>query len=1019
MHTIISGKDTVAAAARAELHIALLGTPLIQHIGRTISIPRRQARALLYRLAARPEPCSRGELCFLFWPDIPEVKARRNLSRMLAHLGRELPNVTRPVSEEDCVSLDPATTWVDTAEFTHSLQRWTGCQQTAHLRQATELYRGAFLSGFTLPGCPEFEAWVVLERATWQRKYLDTLSRLIESYRVQGNHSEAIACAQRYLAEDDLAEEVHRDLIELYASAGQRSAALRQYETCVTILERELGVSPLPVTQAAYQAALEGKPETITVPTVNRNQTESLGLDIPLIGREPVMEQLTQAFAKVVEQEQGWFVLIAGEPGVGKSRLLQALMISWQRQALILSGAGYADTQTMPYQPVIEALRPALMSGSLNLSEQHIPWLVEASRLMPELRGSYPGLPPAAPAPYGRGQAWLFESLTQLLLGLVANHRAAVLCLDDLQWADRATLDWLTYLGRSIQRSRLLVIAAYRGEDAQSIAEIRHTLARQGSLTELVLRGLNEADVDQILQRMGCLPADSLVLAQRLWQVTGGNPFFLLETLRVLLESGQRLEECVGLDDIPLPDTVREAVAARVTRLTPAARQILEAGAVLGQGFEFETVRLTAGRQEMETIDGLDELVARQLLCEQATGFSFCHALVQEATYNLLSYWRKKVLHRRAAQSLEKTRPDQAAALAWHFEQAEVLERAAHYALQAGQAAKAVFAHLEGRASFERALALLEREAVGLRQRKALARNYQKRIQALHGRGWALRLLGQMEAYAQDLQKMGRLAEWLGDEKTLAHLCWQEAYTHRWFCRYGEAQTAAEKGLQLAQAAGDRFLQAACYRELGQAARARGDYTRSRQALEEALAGFIAVQDVVFEVHTLGNLSTLCWYCGEYEQAVSLARRALELCTEAGLELDRRLPLGDLGAAAAALGDDDLARQCLLESLTIARQVADRTQEILCLGHLGWLSIQERRPGEALARLGEALSLAENIHSLTEQSWLHAGLAEAYRSGGDLQRARAHAHQALELAQACGRAFDLDLAGRILAELSQ
>ncbi|HUW12116.1 MAG TPA: tetratricopeptide repeat protein [Anaerolineae bacterium] len=466
-----------------------------------------------------------------------------------------------------------------------------------------------------------------------------------------------------------------------------------------------------------------------------------------------------------------------------------------------------------------------------------------------------------------------------------------------------------------------------------------------------------------------------------------------------------------------MPDTVRDAVQVRIGRLSPKARQVLEAGAVLGPVFSFEAAHVTAGRGEIETIDGLDELVARQLLLEQATGYCFCHEIVRDAVYRGLGLWRCRLLHRRAEEALERLHPDDAAALAFHFERAEEPGQAARYALRAGQAAKAVFAHARARACFDRALTLLEREAVRLWDPEAIAANQRLQVQALYERGWALRLLGDMQAYEHDLPKVKRLAEILGDAPLLAHLRWREVYTHRWFCRYAEARDVAEEGIRLSQAVADRSLEVMCWREVGRAARATGDYGEAQVALERALSLFAGLGDVVHELHALSNLSTLFWRLGEHEWAMHLALRALARCDEAELPLERRLPLGDVGVAAAAAGDVDLAWRCLLESLSIARQIADRTQEIFCLAHLGWLCVQQKRAVEALEHLHPALALAKRIDSRAEQSWLHSGLAEAYRLLGDPDRAVEHARRALELAQATGRSHDQRLAQRVLDEL--
>ena len=204
---------------------------------------------------------------------------------------------------------------------------------------------------------------------------------------------------------------------------------------------------------------------------------------------------------------------------------------------------------------------------------------------------------------------------------------------------------------------------------------------------------------------------------------------------------------------------------------------------------------------------------------------------------------------------------------------------------------------------------------------------------------------------------------------------------------------------------------------MGLAARALGEYGRAQSALQGALDLLGAPEHVEVRVHVLGHLSTLYLYEGDLCRALDVARQALTLCEQAQLQFERRVPLGDIGAAAAALGDRELARRCLEESLVIARQVSDRTQEIFCQGHLGWLEVQEGAPRAAREHLAAALALAEEIDSHAERSWLHAGLAEAHSLAGDQTQALGHAQCAVALAEASGCAHDRRLSEETLAKL--
>jgi len=414
-----------AEFAAADLRIYLLGPPNVEWASRPLSIPRRQARALLYRLAARLRPVPREHLCFLFWPDASESTARRHLSHLLTHLRRALPDPEVLLDSDDQVGLDPQRVWSDTTAF----------EQLC----TVDPYRGPFLAGFSLPDSPEFEVWATQERYAWERLYLEALAATIEERAARGEHDAAIACALRYLETDDLAEDVHRRLIELYAAAGDRNAALRQFERCAVILERELGVSPLPQTRAVYQAILEDQPPPR--PAARPAWMTLPGLEVPLVGREQVVRRLEQAYARV-QASRGGVVLISGEAGIGKSRLMQEFATHLEDRTLVLVGAGHPEAQTIPYQPIVQALRAVLSRGAeeprsggageqgsggeLSSAPLHLRtpaqiWLSEASRLLPELRAMYPDLPPPLPAEPDEARSRLFEALCQTVLGLASS----------------------------------------------------------------------------------------------------------------------------------------------------------------------------------------------------------------------------------------------------------------------------------------------------------------------------------------------------------------------------------------------------------------------------------------------------------------------------------------------------------------------------------------------------------------------------------------------------------------------
>ncbi|HET7089031.1 MAG TPA: AAA family ATPase, partial [Anaerolineae bacterium] len=696
-----------AESSRAGLHVHLLGPPGVEWAGRSLTIPRSQARALLYRLAVRLQPVPRASLCFLFWPDTPDSVAHRNLSHLLTHLRRALPVPDVLQVTQDTVGLDPQRAWSDTAVFETACTGVKAHHPQEAFQQVVNLYRSPFLDGFSLPDSPEFDAWITQERRTWERLYLKALSTLIEHGAASGAHADAIAYARRYLETDDLAEEIHRRLIILYALSGDRGAALRQFEDCTAILERELGVSPLPETRAVYRTVLEGRALPRPRPVVASGWATLPSLEMPLVGRDRAMHQLVETY-RHAGSSHGRVVFISGEAGVGKSRLMQDFATRVQDQALVLVGVSLPGLPPAPFQAVVQALRSGLDIEHTVFNTQPC-WLAEASRLLPELRNRHPDLSPVAAEEPGEARLRLLEALCQLILSLAAGPHPVLLCLDDVHWCDGATLDWLADLGRRLSSQRLLVCGTYRGEEADAVKELRRSLARLGILVELKLQGLDQAGVLELLQHTaGHLPREES-LAARLHRATGGNPFFLLETLRTLMETGELQGDLGRLENLPLPDTVQAAVTARLQRLDPKARQVIEAGAILGATFGFELVRLTAGRDELETIDGLDELVARQLLVEQPGEYQFIHDLTRRAVEVTLGPMRRQLLHRRAGRALEQLEPDAVASLAYHFDSGGEVEKGLRYHGLAAQQAERLFAWQEAEKHQGRMLVSLDR----------------------------------------------------------------------------------------------------------------------------------------------------------------------------------------------------------------------------------------------------------------------------------------------------------------------
>lgn len=694
------------------LQLRLFGPPEIMWNGESLEIPRRQPRAILYHLAALTKPVPRSYLCLLFWPEVPESEARRNLSNQVYNLRRALPNPDVIQTPDDSLTLEKQQAWSDVRLF----KRLSLSSQRKDLQQTADLYRGPFLEGFTLLGEGEFSLWVDRERRGLEQTHLENLLALMEIYANQGKYSEAVACARRYLEIDDLAEQVHCRLIDLYAAQGDRSAALRQYERCATILERELGVDPLPQTRDVYLAVLEDRTFQMKQPFTPPTLETIPSLEAPLVGRQEHINKLEKAFIEA-RSGRGSALLVSGEAGVGKTRLLEEFMTEHLAETNILSSGGNESLGEVSYLPLVEALRPILQKvdwSTLNVDPLHLAQLVS---LMPEIRDLSPDLPEPLSAGQDQEKSPLFQAMAHLVLGLAHQYSPLILCLDDLHWIDRTTRSWLGYLGNHLSQAPLLLLCGYRIEESEALEPLRASLARLDVLEEVRLQGLTYGEVEHLIYHLSGQKSGYEHFCHNLHRMTGGNPFFLLETLRSLFESGLLEQDDTGwqgdLDqlstsfaELSWSDSLTETVIRRVGRLSPTAAQVLQAGSVIGKAFDFEIVKATSGRSELEVIDSLEELAARQLITVDGQRYHFKHDLLRGIVESNLSYGRYQLLHRRAGEVMEQREPTNAAALTHHFSAAGEVQKTVRYALLAGDQARELFALQEAVQFYQSALKL-------------------------------------------------------------------------------------------------------------------------------------------------------------------------------------------------------------------------------------------------------------------------------------------------------------------------
>ena len=446
------------------------------------------------------------------------------------------------------------------------------------------------------------------------------------------------------------------------------------------------------------------------------------------VGREIELELLKGAVDAALGG-RGRLMMVVGEPGIGKTRITEeAGVYAELRGAHKLVGRCYETEAALPYIPFVEAIRSYVaQSSEEKLRVQLGEIAADVAKIVPEILDRLPDVPPSPQVPQEQERYRLFEAVTNFL-SRVAEDQPLLMILDDLHWADKPSLLLLQHLARRLKGNRLVIFGTYRDVDLDRrhpLSEILAQLRREHLYERVLLRGLTSEDVTAMLESTAQheLDAAGTVFADALHRQTEGNPFFIEETVRHLVQTGAiyyregRWSSDRTLDALGIPEGIREVIGRRLSRLSEDCNRILSAASVLGREFDFGLLSSMTGIDEEGLLGAIEEALENQLIVEAGSGrtYAFTHALVRETLYDELSLPRKQKLHLGASKAIEETYSrnldPHIPALAVHYRlagSAADAERAIDYSIRAGQLAASVFAWEEAAVHLEAAREIME-----------------------------------------------------------------------------------------------------------------------------------------------------------------------------------------------------------------------------------------------------------------------------------------------------------------------
>ncbi|MFZ0545824.1 MAG: AAA family ATPase [Candidatus Promineifilaceae bacterium] len=508
------------------LDVRLLGPPEITYEGAALSFPTRKALALFVYLVVEGGKHARDELASFLWPESDPGRVRATLRNCLYQARSALPEgylvvegevVGFDFSADYTLDLEELAEAANLPLLSPAASSEAARPQLAAWKNAVELWRGEFLTGFSLGDAPEFDYWAGLERERWFRRMDTVYNRLSQFQFDQGQISAALRTAEQWRRHNPINETVYRRLMRLHMVNGERTAALQSYEKCRKMLAAELGVEPSPRTKA-----LAARLETAELTTVERRRTAQTGVvnfsQGPFVGREGAFGALADAYCRTAAD--GFrTAAVVGEAGIGKTRLAEEFLAWAEAQgAAVLHGRSFESGRQLPYHPLVDALRACI--EAINAPDDLLSdtWLLELSRLLPELLDRYPDLldisQPDREESAARSR--LFEAvvrLTQALAEWLSPDAALIFFLDDLQWADAASFDLLQYAARRWQEQGVPILmlttvrsGAVDGRSPAYVPELAGCLSgleRLAPLSQIELAALSAGETADFLQTLG------------------------------------------------------------------------------------------------------------------------------------------------------------------------------------------------------------------------------------------------------------------------------------------------------------------------------------------------------------------------------------------------------------------------------------------------------------------------------------------------------------------------------------
>uniref|UniRef100_Q471D1 TPR repeat:Bacterial transcriptional activator domain:Tetratricopeptide TPR_4 n=2 Tax=Cupriavidus TaxID=106589 RepID=Q471D1_CUPPJ len=959
--------------------------------------PRLQA-LLACLVLHRDAPQTRQQLAVLFWPDSSQAQARNALRQLLFQLRKAWPEADQFVHADaqtvrwlpdSALDLDVAQFQSALAAAARAARHGDPGAEEESLTHAAHLYRGDLLAN-----C--YDEWIHAERERLREQCIAALARLGQLSEDRRDYAKALKYTQQLQRLDPCREPTCMALMRLHALNHDHASAMRAYQTCVETLARELGVLPGEPMREAY-ARLAGQGASMQ----RQRPREAM---LPMIGRHGEWRRLLEVWQRTQLGDKQ-FVLILGEAGIGKSRLAEELLVHLSEQGITVAHSrAYAAEGQLAFAPVTGWLRSAALSGAIGKLDRL--WLSEVTRLLPELLTQQSGLSPPSPLTEYWQRQRFFEALARAVL---AQGGPLLLLLDDLQWCDGETLEWLRFLMRFDATARVMVVATARPEEIMprhAANRLLDALRRDDQFVEIPLGSLDAAETAKIAAQILDRPlADTE--ATRLFEESEGNPLFAVEMTRARSDTVPVGNTQGGMAS-KLPPKVYTIISNRLAQLPSEARDMVGVAAIIGRAFTTDILAQASDLDEDALAGALDELWQRRIVRQTDSGglaFDFSHDKIRDVAYAEVSPLQRRRLHLRVARALERApgeAPDAASAqIAWHYEQAGQPAQAAAFYRRAAGVAQRVYA-------YDDAMALLTR---GLVQAEQIADPHERASQSLAlqldlappiriARGWAA---PELDAPLRRAVELSRL---VGDSNQQARAQVSLSFFLAVRAELAQARSLSEEVLAGMGKPGSGTYSVMAWTSIMGSLVQQGDWLAAEPAYQRAHAAYDEAQHAEHASLMGGNFGVLAaawsahalWFRGLADQALQRGHEALEIANRVAHPFSRALALSYLATQHALRGEHGL-------TLDYARQAHEIAEQYHVGYYLAWADMllvwanAKQSPGaDAVVAMRAALEAFHATGARLRLPLYLGMLAECLGDVGETESALAALDQAFECA---------------------